>query len=138
MSTHYGLTMNVYRCADGMDATANGITSTHTRLTLIGTIDQDRTFTPSPQHSRLRPATDNALAVALREHAGMAHLVPVDADGAPVGVSCRVAGGNYVTGGSRVGGYSAQRSCPNSWTGLIPTYTWAQRASSRRSPFARR
>ena len=40
MSTHYGLTMNVYRCANGMDATANGITSQHAQLTIIGTIDE--------------------------------------------------------------------------------------------------
>lgn len=117
MSTHYGLPMHVYRSAEGMDATADGITSIHTRLTLIGTIDELGAFTPSPERSRLRPATDDAPAVALRRNRTIpcAHLVPVTADGEPIGGRWYMAGGNYATGDSRVADYYAQ-------IGLEPIY----------------
>lgn len=117
MSTHYGLPMHVYRSADGMDCTADGITSTHTRLTLIGTIDELGTFTPSPEQSRLHPPTDNAPAIALRRNMTIpcAHLVPVTADGEPIGGRWYMAGGNYATGDSRVADYYAQLD-------LEPTY----------------
>lgn len=117
MSTHYGLTMNVYRCANGMDATANGITSHHAQLTIIGTIDEFGTFTTSPERSRLHPATDTAPAVALRRNRSTptAHLVPVTADGEPIGGRWYMAGGNYATGDSRIADYYAQ-------IGLEPIY----------------
>ena len=38
----YGLTVDVYRSADGLDCTLGGITSQHRELTLVGIVDYTR------------------------------------------------------------------------------------------------
>lgn len=110
-----GLGLTVHRRADGVDTTAGGISSRCTRLTLVGTIDENHVFRPSPSLGLYaRPSVD-APAVALAYHMGTAHLVPVDEDGAPIAGQWHMAGGNYATGDSRVSDYYVQ-------LGLWPIY----------------
>ena len=61
--------------------------------------------------------TATAPAVALRRNMSTptAHLVPVTADGEPIGGRWYMAGGNYATGDSRIADYYAQ-------IGLEPIY----------------
>lgn len=117
MTTHKGLGLDVYRPAKGRDTTLNGITSTHTRVTLIGTIDKHGRFTPSPESARVGPPTEDFPAVALRAHANSAHLLPIAPDGTPVADPIYfMSGGNYAaTTDSRVGDYYRE-------LGLEPIY----------------
>lgn len=107
MTTHKGLGLDVYRPATGRDATLNGITSTHTRVTLIGTIDTRGRFTPSPKCARVGLPTEDSPAVALRARATSAHLLPVTPDGTPAADPIWfMSGGNYAaTTDSRVRDY---------------------------------
>lgn len=99
-----GLRLDVYRAADSMDCTLDGVTSRHTRLTLIGyQTDTEIAVTDEsaaldvlpelslrrlPRSSRVFAASDDAPAVVLvvRTHHGLsagrqryAYLAPLDA-----------------------------------------------------------
>lgn len=110
MTTHTGLTLDVYRPANGSDCTCNGITSTHARVTLVGTIDAiDGRFSPSPESARVFEPTDTAPPVALRSRGSTTHLVPVDAHGHLLDGRWYMAGGNYANcSDSRVADYFHQ------------------------------
>lgn len=114
-----GMTLEVLRPADGVDCTLDGITSTHTRLTLVGIVDYRGGYRPSerrlsllPPECRVWDASPAAPAVMLgvRRMGGIIfHLIPATWDGhhwtpSPEDIGHYCAGGNYATtGDSRVG-----------------------------------
>lgn len=113
--TPKGLRLSVYRNADGTDCTLNGISATHTDVTLIGYItDADeqatrqslredvlpqRAATMLPRECRVFTPTDDAPAVLLRYSASLypngigraIHFIPADL---PAGQHVMF-GGNY-------------------------------------------
>lgn len=95
--THTGLTLDIYRNARGYDASNHGISSRHSTVTLVGTIDQFGEFTPSPSDARVFAPTAERPAVALRRLAHSAHLVPVDDKGKPLGDAWFMSGGTFAS-----------------------------------------
>lgn len=110
-----GLTLNVYRSADGMDCTAGGISSKHTQFTLVGTLEpagaeRANTVKPMPKDSRVFAPTKDRPAVALEvRHIGgpVLSIVPVIQAGENEyrrTYPWTMAGGNYAeTSDSRLG-----------------------------------
>lgn len=89
-----GLTLNVYRHADG-DFTNGGVSSRHTRLTLVG-VRRNGVVSELPKYAQVVEPREDAPAVVLVEsalpHLEGPHIEPVDYDtsGTPP-----MFGGNY-------------------------------------------
>ncbi|MCZ7478865.1 hypothetical protein [Micromonospora sp. WMMC273] len=84
-----GLTVSVYRPADGHDATMNGISSRYDRLTVVGIINRtdlsrELVVEPLPVACQHRAATADAPAVLLQRRwigGEVLSLIPADLDG---------------------------------------------------------
>lgn len=105
MSELKGLRLDVYRHGTH-DASCGGISATHKRLTLVGTINRQGQITPAPKGSAVFSPSDDAPAVVLGRTGDTVHITALDADGKP---DPNMYGGNFAhTSDSRLGDFIAQ------------------------------